>query len=693
RVNPANLLKEMSGDQRYILDYLIEEVLSRQPQEIQTFLLSTCMLKRLTASLCDAVMQQTDSQQMLGQLEHANLFVVALDSKRQWYRYHALFAEALYTQLEKTQPDLVLILHHRASLWYTQHDQTTEAILHAFKAREWHWAADLIEQAYPPLVSFTWGVGRHMLVQFQQWIGQLPADILACRPHLCLACVHLLWTITPHALLFTWLDMAEATVRASLKEQTLASVSQRNFSPQAQQEQMDLLGKILTYRAYLWSYLADGQAAFALHEQALALLSPENAAFRAIAAIGKSIAYYSSSANNAMATIESGYQAALLTQEAKQPAVTFAMRAWTAIYLIGAGHLHETEQLTRQTIQLETPSDNPQLPWIGWVTLSRAEILREWNELADAQPLAAEAISLCEQAISLVSLPYLYWGHAVMIRVCLSCGDIDAARTFLWQAEQIGRSMNQQVYLYLHSCFTTVDQVRLWLACGDLDRARCWAEERDLAERRGFPFVHEREEVACARVLLAQAKSHGTLQRLEPILQRATAGQRWGHVIEIRLLQALAYQMHQQETQALDALSEAVRLAEPEGYIRSFVEEGAPMESLLYPLRKRNRKQGPTPYLDTLLAAFQQESKTHVPVGEHTKAQPLPEPLSERELQVLQLIEQGLSNQEIAQELVIAYDTVKRHVSHIFSKLAVNNRVQAVRQAQTLGLLDMDRSL
>jgi LuxR family maltose regulon positive regulatory protein len=156
--NPATLLQEVSGEQRYILDYLTEVVLGRQPQEVQTFLLSTCMLERLTASLCDALTQHADSQQMLQRLEQANLFVVVLDGKRQWYRYHALFAEALSCQLEKTQPDLVLILHHRASLWYAQHGQTTEAILHAFKARQWQWAADLIEGL--PLLSLMWGVDQ-----------------------------------------------------------------------------------------------------------------------------------------------------------------------------------------------------------------------------------------------------------------------------------------------------------------------------------------------------------------------------------------------------------------------------------------------------------------------------------------------------------------------------------------------------
>ena len=144
--DPPPCWRRSSGDQRYILDYLTEEVLRRQPQEMQTFLLSTCILERLTASLCDAVMEQTDSQQMLQRLEQANLFVVSLDSKREWYRYHALFAEALCYQLEQTHPDLVPILHHRASLWYAEHDQPTQAILHALQCPKWQWAADLIER-------------------------------------------------------------------------------------------------------------------------------------------------------------------------------------------------------------------------------------------------------------------------------------------------------------------------------------------------------------------------------------------------------------------------------------------------------------------------------------------------------------------------------------------------------------------
>lgn len=235
--------------------------------------------------------------------------------------------------------------------------------------------------------------------------------------------------------------------------------------------------------------------------------------------------------------------------------------------------------------------------------------------------------------------------------------------------------------------------MKLWLASGELDRAMRWAEERSQTLWYGNPFTREREEIANARVFLAKRLPHLVLQCLEPVLERVTVGQRWGHIIEVRILQALAYQMCHEEMLALSTLSEAVRLAEPEGYIRSFVDEGAPMETLLYRLRKRNRKSRPTLYLDTLLTAFQQESTACVEAQGPTQAQALSEPLSEREMQVLLLLAHGAPNLVIAQDLVIAVDTVKRHVSHIFAKLGVCNRVQAVKQARELSLLDKEERI
>jgi LuxR family maltose regulon positive regulatory protein len=298
---------------------------------------------------------------------------------------------------------------------------------------------------------------------------------------------------------------------------------------------------------------------------------------------------------------------------------------------------------------------------------------------------------LYEQANSLLSLVFLFIGYAVLVHIFLSCGDLEAARLAFQQLEQLGTSMNQPWRIHMHSLFTTIDQVRLWLACGELERATRWAQELDVTEQHVTPLVRERQEVARTRILLATDQPTAALQRLEPVLQRATAGHRWGHVIEIRLLQALAYHRLHEEPQALAALAEAVRLGEPEGYLRSFVEEGETMAALLCKLQEKQRKAGPTPYLDRVLAAFPMQSQTFRSeskrMAKQTQTQPLQEPLSERELQVLQLLAQGASNQEIAQTLVIVTDTVKRHMSHIFAKLGVQNRVQAVRRAHELGLL------
>jgi len=610
QIDPFGLLEEVSGNQRYILDYLTEVVLQRQPQEVQTFLLSTCILERLNASLCDAVMQLHDSQQMLCQLEQTNLFMVSLDSKRQWYRYHALFAQALCYQLEQTQPDLVPNLHHRASLWCAEHDQPTQAILHAFSAKEWQWAADLIERQSVALNTLTWGISKQKVLLLRDWLQQIPVDLLHSRPRLCLAYTWMLLFITPQTVLETRLNAVETLLTAELMIQRHQERSSAMLIPPARQELEDLLGEAITYRALIRSYDEDGEAALALCQRAQALLRADNVV-RAHIAVSKLFASYASSVNDAAAAIQMGLQAASLRQAAGHSDLAISIMGETALHMIGTGHLHQTQQLTQQAILLGRKPEAFVLPVIGWPMAWQAEVLREWNQLEAARSLAEEAIQLCEQIESPLSLIFSAMGYAMLLRVCLSRRELDEAHSALQEFERLGMSMNQRYYLYLHSHFTTVDQVRLWLACRELDRATRWVEQLDMSERHGTLFAREREEVACARVLLAQNRPVLALQRLEPVLQRAIKGQRWGHVIEIMLLQALAHQMCQQEMQALDTLSQAVRLAEPEGYMRSFVDEGPPIAVMLARLRKEQRKDGPTPYLDTVLAAFAKQSKTH----------------------------------------------------------------------------------
>ncbi len=685
QVDPLTLLEQVSGEHRYILDYLTEVVLQKQPEEVQRFLLCTSILQRFNASLCDAVMEQTDSQQMLQRLEQTNLFIVSLDDKRQWYRYHALFAQALRYQLEQTHADLVPTLHHRASLWYAQLNQITQAVLHAFHAREWGWAAELIERH--PLLSLTWGASKREVILFRTWLEQLPAEIVHSRPRLCLDCVLMLWTAAPYAIMKVWLDAAEATLTASLTTQKHSDASPTTLTSEKQQHLENLLAETLTLRGWLKSIQGHGEEALSLCQQALPLISPDNGMLRSLVSQTQAVAYYSS-VNNVEAAIECGLQAASAAQAVKQSALAMAYMSQIVLYLIAAGQLHEAQRLSQQAIEQGKQSEEGLIwPNVGWTALFQSDVLREWNKLTDARTVAEEAISLCKQTESIHTLAFLFFGYSMLLRVCLSSGELEEARFILSQLNGIGASMNQPTSLFMCSLYTLVDQIKLWLACGELDRAQSWIEELGRGRQYSSPFIHERKEVAHVRVLLAKTQPDLALKHLEPVLQRATAGKRWGHVIEIRLLQALAYQMCQEETQALDALSEAIRLGEPEGYIRSFVDEGAPMEALLSQLRQRDHEHGPTPYLDKLLAVFQQERKPHRAAAKPAKASRMPEPLSQREREVLQLLAQGRSNREIAQELVITIDTVKRHISHIFSKLGVQNRVQAAKQAQKLGLL------
>ncbi len=611
RADPTALIEETSGNQRYILDYLTEEVLHQQPQDIQTFLLSTCIVERFSASLCDTLTEQGSSQQMLEQLERANLFLTSLDNKREWYRYHALFAEALHYRLQQTHSDWVPLLHSRASRWYAEHGQATEAILHAFHAKEWQWAADLIERKSFLLMSMTWGASHHQLGLLQQWLKQLPLEVMASRPRLCLASAYLLCMVAPYDLLDTWFNMAEAKLTASLEIQAAPEqTSQSAQYKQERQEQQDLLRDVIIWRATLLSLWKDhGPEALSLCQKALALLSPENALERATTTLAQLVAFYVSSANNAVAAAECGLQGIALAQTAGLSSLAMVLMGATAHCLIGAGKLHETLQLTKQASQLgEEPEDLPS-PMTGWPKTFQAEVLREWNQLDAARALVEEALSLRQRLESIMLMPNTVCGYGILLRISLSYGDLEAAYAASQELEHITIRMNQPMALHFSSYFTIVDQVRLWLASGDLDRATCWAKELDLRGQRGTPFACEREAVACARIFLATKQPDLALQRLEPARQRATAGQRWGHVLEIRLLQALAHQKLNEEPQALAAISEALRLGEPEGYIRIFVDEGAPVAELLSRLQEQQHHTGPTPYLDRLLAAFAQKSK------------------------------------------------------------------------------------
>ena len=686
RTNPLILLQAIQGDQQQILEYLTEEVLQQQPPKIQRFLLATSILTQLNVSLCDALIEETDSQQIFQHLKQSNLFIVALDTKQQWYRYHPLFTEALFHQLQQTQPEMVPLLHSRASYWYAQHDQITEAIFHALQAKDWSWAADLIERQNLALNTLTWGIRKQKVLLLRDWLEQLPSELLHSRPRLCLAYTWMFFFITPQPVLATRLRLTEQFLTKLLTQhrQELSSVPS---TPETPRDLENLLAETITFQALIRSYDEEGETALDLCQQAQTKLQANNSSpLHSHLAASKIFATYSSSINNAEKAIQIGLQAALSRQTEGNIAQAISLIGETALHMIGTGQLQQIQRLTQQAIFLGTQPETSIQPVVGWPMLWQAEVLREQNQLEAAHVLTEEAIRRCEQVESPLSLIFSTMGYAMLLHVSLSRGALDEAYTALQEFEHLGRSMNQAFYLYLRSHFTTIDQIKLWLAYGELDRATQWLEQMDRRAPYGTLFAREREEVACGRVLLAQKHPTLALQRLFPVYQRAVQGGRWGHVLEIQLLQALAYQMCLEKTQAIDTLWNAVCLAKPEGYIRSFVNEGAPMKLLLTQLSKRKHKQESMAYVEKLLSAFEPE-RTIAPDRERLASPPL-ELLSKQEKKVLQLVSQGASNREIAQELVIVVDTVKRHISHIFFKLGVNNRVQAILQAKALKLLE-----
>ncbi len=670
--DPGDLLEEVSGSQRYIFDYLIEEVFQSQSASVQTFLLYTSILKRLSAPLCDAILQQSGSQQMLEQLERANLFVVSLDTQRRWYRYHALFTEALRHRLEQTQPAFVPILHHRASQWYAQHGRLNEAISHAITAQEWQWAADLIEQVY----TLIWGNSEHAMLR--RWLENLPAEVMRSRPRLCLAYAKTLFMVSSYTTMERWLQDAETALRGTSPALTNETAETGAVSLSEQHERDNLLGEIAAYRAIITGYyLGEGHSTLAFCQEALAHLSEQNLLARAEVAYAQSLAYHSF--GDIVAAIQGAKEATALAQAAGDTSSTIIYMCRTAYSLLLHGKLHEVVQIAQQAALLGTTPVGLPHAMTCWAYIFHADALRQWNRLDEALDLALQGVRLSEQTETIVAL---YLGYTILMRIYLARREMDAARFAFQKAEE---ALTKTYSPYRRDAYLIVNWVQFWLASGDLERAMNWVQELAQHTSVHSPFAREREGVARARILLVQKMPTEALSLLEPLQANAEKQERWSHVIEMKVLQALAYSMRNEEQEALTVLAQAAHLAESESYIRIFVDEGTAMATLLSRLREQKWRKGPTPYLDTLLAAFSLESMTHKPLPTglnqprgRLMEQPLVEPLSERELEVLHLVARGDSNQEIAEVLVIALDTVKRHVTHIFEKLGVNNRVQAV---------------
>jgi LuxR family maltose regulon positive regulatory protein len=680
RADAASFIQAFTGSHRFVLDYLVEEVLRRQSDHVRSFLLQTSILDRLSGPLCDAVRfgvaethtGQEDGRAMLEALERGNLFIVPLDDKRQWYRYHHLFADVLQARLMEQQPNHVATLHHRASEWYEQQDLPSDSIHHALAAKDFERAASLAELAWP-----AWS-GSFQSIMWLGWVKELPDELVRTRPVLSVG----------YARAFLNAGMLEAAEARLLDAERwlepTTDMGERADDPSTKMVVVDeeqfrsLPASLAIARAYHAQAIGDVSATIRYTQRALDLLPEKDPQLTSVVFPLLGLAYW---ASGDLKAAHKTFSDLFATFDIFNVIIgTFVL----ADIKMTLGHIHEALSACERALKLAAEHGEPMPLGTEDVYTGMSKLHRERGELEAAALDLATSKQLGEQ----VELPdWQYRWCIAQARLKETLGDLDGALDLLDEAER----------LFVRTPLPAVRPIaamkaRVWVAQGRLAEALGWVLERGLSVDDDLSYLREFEYITLARVLIAQYKSdrvdgsiHEALELLERLLQAAEQGERMSSVIEILVVQAIAHEAQGDTSSALVSLERALMLAEPEGFVRLFVDEGPPMARLL--LEAISRGIAPN-YVQRLLAAFPiDEAEQPKPSSSHIPDSEWVESLSERETEVLQLISEGLTNQEIASRLYLSLNTVKVHTRNINGKLGVTSRTKAVARARALGIL------
>lgn len=654
------------GSYYSILDYLIEDVLHQLDQQQQTFLLYTSVLEGLSGPLCDAVVGQDDSQEYLEQLRRSNLFLVPLDKQRFWYRYHRLFKEVLLKRLQNRQPDMLPKLYTRAYLWCEQNGLTSEAINYAINAEAFEQAAQLIVQ-----------VGERMIksceiMALQTWLDRLPNDFVRSHPQLCLLQVWVLLIREQLEMADMWLEEIESRLHRSSGESTTQHASELSFSDEEGTISQNTVGEVAALRAHVAALSGDIPSTLAHAQRAEVHLPADNSHLRSLNALNLGVAHWLQ--DNVIAAERAFTQACKLARMAESSYVTLIATCALAQIQMIQGQRRLAIKTSRQALKIASEGHGGLLPMASYAYIGMGQHYYEWNDLTTATRYLQQGIALSEQW---KHEDVCVYGCTELAQVKLAQGDTKGVAELLLRVEQYMRSRQSQSWVVN---IMIAQQARLALAQGDIERAKSWIHYVE------YSYMSTFKQMLYARLCLAQGQYAEALAMVKQQIPLARSRGQKGLMIELCILEAVAYQHQSDLTRALRALNAALLLAEPEGYIRMFANEGAPMVALLSQALTAQRQRNDTlsrhvsqEYIMKLLVALggAAEEAVHTSENCHSATHELSgETFSEREWEIIQLIATGMSNQEIAQHLIIAETTVKWHIRNIFSKLNVRSRSQ-----------------
>jgi LuxR family maltose regulon positive regulatory protein len=638
-------IQSFTGSHRFVMDYLLEEVLHQQSESIQVFLLRTSILDRMCAALCEAVLRAPagSGQATLEYLERTNLFIVPQDNERRWYRYHHLFGDLLRKRLgQNLTPEGIAELHIHASEWYENNDLMLEAFRHAAAANDIELAVRLMESKKMPVHL------RGTATTILSWLESLPKTLLDARPAL--------WWKQAAILLMIGQPMGVEEKLQAI-EAALASTG----LPVAGMDEpsRDLVGKIAAARANIAQLRGQTEIILVQARRALEYLHPNDLNNRSMAIRSMGFAYYQ---KDDLAEAGRAYAEALSLGQASEDIINILLAS------IRLGQIQET--VNQYTLAAETYRrvlqriDDYSPPSAPLAYLGLARFYYEQNDLDAAEQYGEQSLQLARQYDQVHDR--LIQSELFLARLHLVRKDAVGAAHILSQAEQTAR---QKFTVTLPD--VAAAQVMFHLHEGNIDAAL------QLTRQYNLP-------VMLARVLIAQHDPSAALAVLEPQRQEVEAKGLENRLLRVMIVQSIALYAHGEKEKAVELLGEVLARAEPEGFIRLFVDEGDAMAELL----SAAVAQGIRPdYVGKLLAAFKGEMKNEQPTASAPGSSFLIEPLSQRELEILKLIAQGLSNREIGERLFLALDTIKGHNRKIFDKLEVQSRTEAIARARELGLL------